>query len=424
MGKEKLRFMVENKCNACGNHVDEMFTLGELYISNFIPSNSHSVNYPKADLTMMLCEKCGASQLKTPINPDILYKDKYWYYSSVNLTMRQALKDIAESCLSATPYNDNDIFLDIAGNDATLLQNIPSNLTSISIDPADEDIMKIARMNADIVINDYFSANLYKDNMDKKAKFITCIAMFYQLSNPHEFLDGVYDILDDNGLFVMQLSYTPLMIQQLEFGNIVSEHVMYYNLTSLKRLVESRGFSVVDCTLNDINGGSFRIYCTKENSNHFRTQQQRDVGKVRVNSLLSWESQQNWKQEWSNFWDKINQLKQQVCSFIQDKRLNGSSVAAIGASTKSSTLLQFFGLDYTSIDYIVDRNPIKHGLKTVGTDIPIISEDEFRGKQPDYALLLVWHFVKELIQREHDFIQKGGKFIVPMPEFAIYPENI
>ena len=213
------------------------------------------------------------------------------------------------------------------------------------------------------------------------------------------------------------------MLRQMAFDNICHEHVYYYSLTSIQKLMEPCGFKIVDCSLNDTNGGSFRIYLQKENAseNSFGTKPLRDVCKLRVDSILSFElSDTRTQQEiWEEFGKDLNEMKDKTVSFIRQEVSKGKKVYGYGASTKGNTLLQYYGLDHNDITAIAERSPAKFGLKTVGTNIPIISEAEMRAANPDYLIVLPWHFIKEFVERESDFLNGGGKFIVPCPEFEI-----
>jgi len=247
--------------------------------------------------------------------------------------------------------------------------------------------------------------------------------MFYDLENPKTFVNDVYKILDDDGLWVLQLSYTPLMINQLAFDNICHEHMYYYSLFNIKKMFEECGINVVNVELNDINGGSFRIYCMKNNADFskFSTQPNRDVCNFRIKSLLEYEKSLNLDsiETWVEFFQRINELKEKTVSFIKEEKSKGKTIWAYGASTKGNTLLQYFGLDNSLIDGIAERSIYKFGLKTVGTNIPIYSEDEMRKNKPDYLLVLPWHFINEFIERESEYLKNGGKFIVPCPKFEI-----
>ena len=401
----------------------KLFSLGDLYVSDFINVDSDA-RAGKHDMTLVIDERYGAARLEkcTPIHSMF---GKYWYRSGINTTMRNELKGIVESVQSVHKLNDGDLWLDIACNDGTLLSYVPNNIKKLGIDPAEDSFKEESSKIADDIVQDFFTLENYKKSKfkKKKAKVVTCIAMFYDLDEPVDFLKDVSKVMDDDGLFVIQMSYTPLMIKQLAFDNICHEHVYYWGLTSMQKLLNKAGLKVVDAQVNDVNGGSFRLYIKKKKSNvtSFGTAPYRDVCNVRVESLAKWEKslKLDKKEIWLDFFDRIESLKKETVDFIKAEKAKGKVICGYGASTKGNTLLQYFGLDNTLIDAIAERSHYKFGLKTIGTNIPIKSEEEVRAMNPDYMLVLPWHFISEFIQREDEFLSKGGKFIVPCPKFEI-----
>lgn len=398
--------------------------LGSHYVSDFIKSENDYEGRKKWSLDLELDQEIGAARL-TEIPPSETMWGKYWYRSGINSTMTKELGNIVEEICSRIKYKEGDVWLDIACNDGTLLKQIPDKFIKLGIDPADDTFLSEASKWG-IVVQDYFSWNAYErtGHADKKAKVITTIAMFYDLINPHPFIQDVKKVLDDNGVWVLQLSYTPLMIKQLAFDNICHEHAYYHSIGSFKKLFEQHDLKIVDCSLNDVNGGSFRVYVQKNEADvtSFGTSPLRDVCNYRVSSLLEYETK-NYNMSdpkiWEEFQSNIENLKKQTVDFIKQEKAKGKIICGYGASTKGNTLLQWFELDHTLIDAIAERSPYKFGLKTIGTNIPIKSEEEVRAMNPDYMLVLPWHFIAEFIQREHEFLNRGGKFIVPCPRFEI-----
>lgn len=403
--------------------MQRLFTLGDIYISDFLKEGEEPRG-GRHDLQLMMEEDTKAVRLETTAPLDQMF-GKYFYSSGINESMRNELNGIVQSIVPLISLKENDIWLDIASNDGTLLSYVPEGLIKIGIDPAEDSYKEQAEKHADLIVQDFFSAEAYKTTRfgNQKAKVITCIAMFYDLDKPDEFLQDIHEVLDDEGLLVMQLSHSGLMIDQCAFDNILSEHVYYYTLHSITPYLERNGFKVVDCQLNNTNGGSFRIYIRKEISNDslFASQTYRDVCNYRIESLISYEILRGFHnpETWMEFYDKINALKEETVAFIKKAKSEGKKVWAYAASTKGNTLLQYFGLDHTMIDAIAERNTIKWGLKTVGTNIPIKSEDEMRKEKPDYVLILAWHFATSFIERESEYLNNGGKFIIPCPTFEI-----
>jgi 2-polyprenyl-3-methyl-5-hydroxy-6-metoxy-1,4-benzoquinol methylase len=404
-------------------HTKKLFSLGELYVSDFIEKDEDA-RAGKHDMTLVIDERYGAVRLEkcTPIHSMF---GKYWYRSGINQTMRTELKGIVDSVTSVQKLNEGDLWLDIACNDGTLLSFVPDGIKKLGIDPAEDSFKAESSKIADDIVQDFFTLENYKKSKfkKKKAKVVTCIAMFYDLDEPVEFLKDVTKVLDDDGLFVLQMSYTPLMIKQLAFDNICHEHVYYWGLASIEKLLKKAGLKIVDCQLNDVNGGSFRIYIKKKKSDvsTFATAPYRDVCNVRVESLIKWEKGLKLDKEeiWLDFYNRIEALKKETVDFIKAEKAKGKVICGYGASTKGNTLLQYFGLDNTLIDAIAERSHYKFGLKTIGTNIPILSEEDVRAMNPDYMLVLPWHFIAEFVKREDEFLSKGGKFIVPCPNFQI-----
>lgn len=412
-------------CRISGEKLIPLFTLGKLHISDFIPPGEA----PKGEESMVemklcLAPKSGLVQLAHTAPSDEMYR-RYWYRSGTTETMKRELENIAKKAQQLMKPKPGDLFLDIGCNDGTLLSYVDKKLKRIGFDPALNTYMeKQSRKHADKVVVDYFTgASFKKAARGKKAKIITSIAMFYDLEDPNEFVSDIGKSLDDDGLWIIQMSYLPLMLEQLAFDNICHEHLEYYSLSSLKYLLDRHDLNIVDVEMNDINGGSFRIYIRKNKAapELFATAPYRDVAAMRVEQMLAHEDTLGLKDPatYMKFFRQMKLLKKQAVDFIRREKAKGKSIWGYGASTKGNTLLQWFGLDHTHIDAIAERSDIKYGHKTVGTHILIVSEEEARKAKPDYLLVLPWHFIHEFTEREKDYLKKGGKFIVPCPAFEI-----
>lgn len=397
----------------------EVATLGDLYISDFIDNDS--CNIIKAPLTLALDRKSGLLQLKHTAPFDKMY-DLYWYRSGINKTMVEELKGLAQKATSLIRYEKDDVVLDIGCNDGTVLKFYEKSFYKVGFDPA-KNLTKYAKKCANLIITDYFTSEGYFNCLSKKAKIITTIAMFYDLEEPHKFIDDINAVLDMEGLWIVQMSYMPLMLKQMAFDNICHEHLGFYSLSSFEYVIRQHDLEIVDVELNDINGGSFRIYVRKKDSDprRFATAPYRDVAQFRIASLLEYEKKLNLNdpETYTSWFDKILELKRQTVDFIKSKKSKGKTIWGYGASTKGNTLLQFYGLDNTLIDAIAERNPDKYGRLTVGSNIEIKSEAEMRQAKPDYLLILPWHFISEFRTREKEYLNSGGKFIVPCPKFDV-----
>lgn len=404
--------------------MEKILNLGSHYVSDFVNEDVNS-SRTKYSLDLYLDSEIGAARLKEVAPAETMW-GKYWYRSGINQSMTLELKGIAEQVSSRMKVKSGDVWLDIACNDGTMFKFMPDGVTKVGIDPCDDSYVAESSKVADHIVQDYFSYSAWQTTgVENKCKAITTIAMFYDLENPHPFIEDIKKVLDVNGAWVIQLSYTPLMIEQLAFDNVCHEHVYYYSLTSLKTLFEQHDLKIVDAELNDTNGGSIRVYIQHNQASidSFGTAPLRDVCNFRVKALLEYEKNHydfNNVELWNDYQKRVESLRDDVVSFIRSETANGKKVYGYGASTKGNTLLQYFGLDNKDIVAIAERSPYKFGLQTIGTNIPIISEDEMRAAKPDYLLVLPWCFISEFRQREKEFFANGGAFIVPCPKFETF----
>jgi hypothetical protein len=399
-----------------------LFSLGTLHLSDFLDPDER----PRTDaveLKLMLAPQSGLVQLAHTADFDAMYR-RYWYRSGTNATMRSELEDIARRASKLMRTSAGDVWVDIGCNDGTLLSNIDPRVTRIGFDPALNTFLEAeSKKHADHIVVDYFNAKNFHEKVEKRAKVVTSIAMFYDLEDPHAFVDDIDSVLDTDGLWIIQMSYLPLMLEQLAFDNICHEHLEYYSLESLMYLLDQHNFKVVDCELNDVNGGSFRVYIQKKNATptSFGTSPYRDVARMRVASILAHEASMHLKdpKTYHSFFQKIQALKDETVTFIKKAKAEGKKIWGYGASTKGNTLLQWYGLDNSHIDGIAERSEMKYGKKTAGSNIPIHPEEHVRAQKPDYMLVLPWHFIYEFTEREREYLENGGAFIVPCPRFEI-----
>lgn len=415
--------LTRTTCRVCDGALEPVLDLGSLYVSDFItPGESDGT---KAPLELVICRKCRLLQLKHTVPAETMYRN-YWYRSGTNRTMRIALADIANKAETLVRLREGESVVDIGCNDGTLLASYKTGgVRKIGFDPA-ENLAEISRGIADRLVVGFFRREAFRDDPELAGcspRIVTSIAMFYDLEDPNRFVADIKEVMDPEGLWIVQMSYLPLMLKTNEFGNICHEHLEYYSLTSFEYLLDRHGFEVVDVELNDINGGSLRAYIRNREADpeRFADETYRELAKERVRELRNREIRMGLDDidTYKEFAVWVNRIREDVVGFIREQAGRGKKVYVYGASTKGNTLLQYFGLDRTLIAGAAERNPDKWGKVTVGTHIPIVSEEEARAANPDYFLVLPWHFLEEFLQREKAFLFAGGKFIVPMPHFTL-----
>jgi NDP-4-keto-2,6-dideoxyhexose 3-C-methyltransferase len=415
--------IIRDTCRVCDGQFDPVLSLGEQYVSNFLlPEQPDGV---KAPLELVLCKRCTLLQLRHTVPGEAMYQN-YWYRSGTNQTMRNALADIANTSERLMNLRAGEAVLDIGCNDGTLLASYETkSIFRIGFDPA-ANLAASSRKVADRVVSGFFEAEEFERDPDlntRRPKIVTSIAMFYDLEDPNKFVSDIKSIMHPDGVWVVQMSYLPLMLKQHDFGNICHEHLEYYSLESLEYLLKLHDFVVSDVQLNDVNGGSFRVFVRNRGADEarFGDAAYRQLAAGRVNALRAEEAKMALGETstYRQFSVWVERIKDDVSRFISDQVHRGKKVAVYGASTKGNVMLQYFGLNCGLITSASERNPDKWGKVTVGTRIPIVSEEEARTAKPDFFLVLPWHFVEEFRDREKNYLLDGGRFIVPLPHFTL-----
>ena len=405
----KLKTRKIKHCLLCKNKkIKKIFSLGNLFVSNFVNKKNIKTGI-KAPLNLLYCKNCSLIQLSHIAPQEIMYRRFYWYRSGVTKIMRLGLKNIFDDSLKHVKLNKKDVVLDIGANDGTLLSYYKrKKFITIGCEPA-KNLQKNLQKNCHFAIKNFWDKKeLYKvllKNRLKKPKIITAIGMFYDLEEPNKFIKDAADSLDENGIFISQLMCLKSMVEKNDLGNICHEHIEFYSLKSIKYLFEKNGMEIFKIEENDINGGSYRIYCRKFKNGSIK------LPNENVLKLMK------------GFVNRVKRNKKMIVKFINKKIRENKKVYLYGASTKGNTVLQYYGLNNKMIPFAAERSPEKWGRYTIGTGIKIISEKIARELKPDYFFITPWGFVKEFIKREKQWLKNGGSFILPFPKFKLIKFN-
>jgi SAM-dependent methyltransferase len=360
-------------------------------------------------------DACGLVQLRHTVPGPILYQS-YWYRSGVNQTMTRNLHGIAQAAEALCPLERGDLVVDIGCNDGTLFDGYAARgVRFLGFDPS--DVTRYAVEKGYEVVRDFFSDRALRQRTSgQQAKAITSIAMFYDLEDPATFVREVAESLAPDGVWVMELHYLPTMLELNAFDVIVHEHLEYYSLAVLERLLADAGLAVTQAELNDMNGGSIRLFISHAGAREVTPEAARSLEELR---LREFEMALDSPEPYARFASNVERVRSDLRELCESIVADGKSIHVYGASTKGNTILQYAGLDTGLIQYAADRNPDKWGSHTIRTEIPIISEEDSRRMNPDYYLVLPWHFLDEFLDRERAFLEAGGRFIVPLPEVRV-----
>jgi hypothetical protein len=406
--------MLIKNCRSCNSKkLKKLFSLGNLSFTGKFAKN-FSANIPKAELALVMCSNCNLVQLNNNFNLKYLYGPDYGYRTGINKTMTEHMRSIVSNVKKIVNLKKNDAVLDIASNDGTLLNFYSKLFFRVGIDPTIKKFSQYYK-EIDTKIPDFFSKKAIRKKTKKNFKVITALSVFYDIENPNYFLKDVHELLDDDGIFVLEQADLLSIIKLKMFDTICHEHLEYYSHNVIIKLLKKNNLKLFDYKFNDINGGSTQYYICKDNNTKFKIQKNKIMKMLNNEKRFKLDEIKTYK----NFFMEIKSVKKKLNKIIKKIKFENKIIHGYGASTKGNVLLQYFNINKSHIDYISDRNPKKNGFYTPNTKIKIVSEFYSRKINPDYYLVLPWHFKKEILQREKKQ-RKFSKFIFPLPNLEIY----
>jgi len=346
-----------------------------------------------------------------------MYEHFYGYRSGINNTMRSHLESFNKELQAKVNLVAGDKVLDIGCNDCTFISNYPKNVTRYGCDPTGIQFQEFYETTNTTLIPTYFTKSAVQARLGEgtRLKAVTSISMFYDLPDPVQFAKDIYDLLHDDGVWGLEQSYVGTMLERNSIDTICHEHLEYYGVKQIKEIMDRANFKILDISLNECNGGSFRIYVAK------KTSLAHCENESIVNKFLLAEADAgvHTTERYAKFNNDCKEEVSKLTEFIDLGNKDGKQTYIYGASTKGNCLLQFAGLYPSSVPFAVERNLLKVG-RTTSTGIEIISEETMRAAPPAYMLVLPWHFRSEIIEREKQFLDQGGQLLFPFPKFEVY----
>jgi len=392
------------QCRACGSErLTQFLDLGKQYLSDFRRDDTKTPQYP---IVAVLCENCKLVQLKHTTPQHEMYHDRYGFKSGVSQSI---INDLDSIVTHAFQYqNDPRNWLDIASNDGTLLSFVPEDVYRVGVDPVTFLCVQ-AESHANKIVNDYFNNECLDGH---KFDVITSVSCFYDMPDPNKFVEDVAKSLDQHGVWIIQQNYLLTTMELSAVDNFCHEHIEYYTLKSLERLLEKHGLEVNEVYLSMVNGGSIRTVVSHKGTFDVdasvfeqRTKEE-DYGV---------DDAQTYHEFAQNVFEELNKLHR-LCKQAKD---DGKKVYILAASTRGATIWQSADIDYNLVDAAVERNPAKVGANFTAIGVPIVSEEQARLDNPDYMIIGPWFFASEIINRERAYVENGGKLVVPLPKVKI-----
>ena len=405
-------------CRNCEkNKFLKLSNIGYQPISSIFLKNKKKIkNY---SLDLFKCKICDLVQLSKIANLKDMYGSEYGYKTSVSKLMINHLKEKFIRLKKLNILKKNSNILDIGSNDGTFLNffiDTNNNLNLYGIDPSASAFIENYNKKIKIII-DFFNQKTvkqyFRNNKTIKFSLITSFAMFYDVEDPNTFCRDISNILEKNGIWILEFSYFPLLLKNLTYDQICHEHVVYYTLSTFNKIIKKNNLKIIDFSINEINGGSIEVICAKKNSKH-------KTKNKKINEILKKEKLIT-QRDYDRFNLRVETSKKNLLLFLKNQKK--SNVIGYGASTKGNVILNYCGVTNKNISYICDANPSKIGKFTPGSYIDIISKERMRKINPKYLLVLIWSFKTEVIKQEKEFIKKGGKLIFPLPIFHIVDKD-
>lgn len=402
------------KCRVSGStNLISVLSLGDQALTGVFPK-TRETPVTVGPLELVWCPDSGLLQLAHSYEANEMYGENYGYRSGLNQSMVRHLTQKIAHLERFADLKPGDAVLDIGSNDATSLKAYATTgLTRIGIDPTGAkfrqyypDDIKLAP--------DFFSSQNFDKLSPKRAKIVTSIAMFYDLEDPVWFAREVGKVLAPDGVWHFEQSYMPSMLRLTSYDTICHEHIEYYSLGVIEKILDAADLQILDVQMNAVNGGSFAVTAGPRNA-------QRKRNLAVIDWLLAQEERMglHTPRPYREFEDRVFRHREDLRRLLRALKDDNKRILGYGASTKGNVVLQFCDIGPDLVDAIAEVNPDKFGCFTPGTHIPIVSEADARAMKPDYFLVLPWHFKDGILAREQEYLAGGGKMIFPFPEIEI-----
>lgn len=350
-------------------------------------------------------------QLVDVVDPEILFRN-YIYVTGTSETIVTHNKKYAQTIADFLRLQNEDLVVEVASNNGNLLQCFQKlGVKVLGIEPA-ENIARMANDEGIETVNQFFNSTVARQIHQKygPARVVIGNNVLAHVDETQDFLLGCKTLLSDDGLVVIEVPYLKEFVECVEFDTVYHEHLCYFSVTSLIRLCDSVGLSIIRIDQLAIHGGSLRIYAGKQEKYECHSSEVLAIAEdERKTGLTDFET-------YLEFAERVKETRRKLFVLLEQLKKESKSVAAYGAPAKGNTLLNYCSIDTNLVSFTVDKNPLKVGLYTPGMHLPVLPVSAILEQQPDYLLILAWNFAGEIMEQQHEYQARGGKFIIPIPE--------
>lgn len=402
----------DSACLVCGQSpLVPILAYGELPLANALLAEPDlGRDEPRFPLELAFCERCALLQITESVAPQLLF-DEYAYFSSYSTTMLAHAEALVNRLVSERSLDGADLALEIASNDGYLLQHyVARGIPALGIDPA-RNVVEVAAGRGVETLCAFFGEDLATElaSAGRRASVLHANNVLAHVPDVNGVVAGIALVLADDGVAVIETPYVRDLVERTEFDTVYHEHLFYYSLTALERLLTRNGLRVVDVERLPIHGGSLRVFAVRDGS--------REQTAPSVRGLLEEEEQLGIPTSgyFDQFARRVESLREELRALLHDLKAQGHRLAAYGAAAKGSTLLNYCGIGADVLEFVADRSEHKQGLYLPGVRLPVVAPERLIEEMPDEVLLLAWNFADEILEQQAEYRRRGGRFVVPVP---------